>query len=79
MGAEAEQRIKELEQEVKNLTRLVREMAAREKVLTKRLHLVAQDLATSQKAVKALDTAARKSDAKLAQVQGQVQRVSNSR
>ena len=72
-----DQRIAELEKEVKCLTRLVKEMVAKEKVYTKRLQMVAQDLHASQKQVKALDTAARKSDSKLALVQAQVQRVSS--
>ena len=75
----SEQRIEELELEVKSLTRLVRELAAKEKVYAKRLLSVAQDLKASEKRVRDLDLAARKSDAKIAQVGAQVQRVSNSR
>lgn len=75
----SEQRIEELELEVKCLARLVRELAAKEKVYAKRLLSVAQDLKASEKRVRDLDLAARKSDAKIAQVGAQVQRVSNSR
>jgi len=74
-----EERIAELEKEVKCLTRLVKEMAAREKVTTARLASVAREHASTAKDVKALDTAARKSDAKIAQVHASVQRVANSR
>jgi len=65
-------RIAELEKEVKSLTRLVREMAAREKVTVTRLKLVAQTATATAKNVKALDTAARKTDSKLNQVNARV-------
>jgi len=65
-------RIAELEKEVKSLTRLVREMAAREKVTVTRLKMVAQNAAATAKNVKALDTAARKTDSKLNQVNARV-------
>lgn len=64
-----DERIAELEKEVKALTRLVREMAAREKVTTTRLKMVAQNAAATAKNVKALDTAARKADSKINHVQ----------
>ena len=67
-------RIIELEKEVKCLTRLIKEMAAREKVLTKRLQMVAQDGAQTNRALKAFDTMAQKVDAKINSVQSQVQR-----
>lgn len=62
-------RIKELEKEVKSLTRLVKEMAAREKVLTLRLKMLGQDHATTMKKLKELDATARKIDARVTQVQ----------
>lgn len=72
-----EQRIEELEKEVKCLTRLVKEMAAREKVSAIRLAAVSRDHAQTAKNVKALDLAAKKSDSRLAQVHASVQRVSS--
>jgi hypothetical protein len=51
-------------------------MVAREKLLTKRLQMVAQDMKASERQVKDLSLAARKSDAKLAQIGA---RVANSR
>lgn len=50
-----DERIAELEKEVKCLTRLVKELVAKEKVYTKRLQMVAQDLQASKKSLKALD------------------------
>lgn len=67
-------RIVELEKEVKALTRLVKEMAAREKVMATRLGLVARDHAQTAKSVKALNTAAQKTDAKISHVQSIAQR-----
>lgn len=72
-----EQRIEELEQEVKCLTRLVKEMAAREKLNTGRLQAVSRDHAQTARQVKALDLAAKKSDSRLAQVHASVQRVTS--
>lgn len=67
-------RVAELEKEVKHLTRLVREMAAREKVLTSRLQMVARDHVQTVKSVKAHDVAFKKTDGKINQVHAQVQR-----
>jgi hypothetical protein len=62
-------RVKELEQEVKNLSRLVREMAAREKLLTLRLQHLSKDHVTTMNKVKELDLTAKKMDGRITQVQ----------
>lgn len=67
-------RIIELEKEVKSLARLVKELVAKEKVTAKRLQMVAHDGSQTSKAVKALDSAAKKVDAKINSVHAQVQR-----
>lgn len=61
--------VKELEQEVKNLSRLVREMAARERVMTARLQMVARESADSKKQIRELTVTAKKIDGRVSQVQ----------
>lgn len=63
--------VKELEQEVKNLSRLVREMAARERVMTARLQMVARESADSKKQIRELTVTAKKIDGRISQVQQQ--------
>jgi hypothetical protein len=67
------ERVAELEKEVKALNRLVKEMLAREKLMATRLAAVTRDHHATTKNVRALDLAARKTDAKIAQVNSRVQ------
>lgn len=68
------EKIAELEKEIKSLTRLVREAAAREKLMATRLANLAKDHAATAKQLKELTVTTKKVDVKVDSVHSQVQR-----
>ncbi len=64
----------DLEKEVKSLTRLIREAAAREKVLTTHCKMLLKDQSLMQKDLKEISMQLQKTSVALMQLSSQVQR-----
>lgn len=64
----------DLEKEVKSLTRLIREAAAREKVLTTHCKMLLKDQSLMQKELKEISMQLQKTSVALMQLSSQVQR-----